>query len=322
MEATLNKIKELLKTAKTILVASHVDPDGDSIGSMLAIGLFMEKQGKNATLFSADGVPKVYRFLSGSEKVVKNIPTGKIFDIAFVIDSSDISRIGSNVELRDIAKTIVNIDHHPDNTNFGDINCVKPTSSTAEIIFGCIKEFMPVIDKGIAENLYTAIITDTGNFRYENTSKTTMLIAAELLETGISTHEITSRIYDVKSIPSVKICAMSLLNLKFAAENKIAWTIVDKKMLTDAGARIEDTIGIVDIIRSIDGVEVAILFREENGRVKVNLRSKNKANVSEIAKRFGGGGHHKASGIAMDDSISQAEKLVINEAIKQLSTLG
>jgi phosphoesterase RecJ-like protein len=181
---------------------------------------------------------------------------------------------------------------------------------------------MPVIDKGIAENLYTAIITDTGNFRYENTSKTTMLIAAELLETGISTHEITSRIYDVKSIPSVKICAMSLLNLKFAAENKIAWTIVDKKMLTDAGARIEDTIGIVDIIRSIDGVEVAILFREENGRVKVNLRSKNKANVSEIAKRFGGGGHHKASGIAMDDSISQAEKLVINEAIKQLSTLG
>jgi len=322
MEATLNKVKELLKSAKTIFVASHVDPDGDAIGSMLAIGKVLEKQGKNVTLFSADGVPKIYRFLDGAENVVKNIPAGKIFDIAFILDSSDISRIGSPIELRDIAKMIVNIDHHPDNTNFGDINCVKPTSSTAEIIYECIKSFMPVIDQGTAESLYTAIITDTGNFRYENTSKTTFMIAAELLEAGISTHEITSRIYDVKSIPSVRICAMSLLNLKFAAGNKIAWTSVDKRMLAEAGARVEDTIGIVDIIRSIEGVEVAIFFREENGRVKINLRAKNKVNVSEIAKRFGGGGHYKASGITMDDSIGKAEKLVVSEAIKQLDSLG
>jgi phosphoesterase RecJ-like protein len=170
----------------------------------------------------------------------------------------------------------------------------------------------------MAENLYVALITDTGNYRYENTSMVTFDMAGELLKAGVDTHEITTRIYDTKSIASIRIQAAALSNLEISPGRKVAWATVTQEMMERVGAKGEDLVGLVDQIRSIDGIEVAVLFREEKDVVKVNLRSKEKINVSEIAKRFGGGGHIRAAGAILHENIQDVKTRVIAEVIKQI----
>ncbi|MDD5593123.1 MAG: DHHA1 domain-containing protein, partial [Candidatus Margulisbacteria bacterium] len=177
------------------------------------------------------------------------------------------------------------------------------------------------LDKKIADCLYTSIITDTGNFRYDNTTAKTFLIAAELIKAGVNTHELTTHIYDNKSVPAVRISGLALSNIKFSDDRKIGWAVVTEEMMEEAGARSEDVVGIVDSVRSIEGVEVAIFFREEKGRVKINFRSKERVNVSEIARRFGGGGHLKAAGAVIDGRIEEVEHLVIRDVIKHMKAL-
>jgi phosphoesterase RecJ-like protein len=314
----LAKIKKAVKGAKTALIAGHIDPDGDAIGSMLALGMMLEKIGLTVTLFNADGVPKIYKFLPRAERIRSEIFPRDRFDIAFVVDSSDLCRVGDKFDLRQAAPVIINIDHHPDNTLFGDINYVMKTSSVAEEVYDVIKYFKVKPDRNIADCLYTAMITDTGNFRYENTSVKTFHIAAELIKAGVNTHELTTRIYDTRSIASLRILGAALSTLKFSADKKAAWTAVTEEMMKTTGARGEDLIGLVDQIRSIDEVEVAVLFRQEKGKVKINFRSKKKANVSEIASRFGGGGHTKAAGAIVEGPLAKVEEKVMAEVTKYL----
>ena len=318
MKKIFEEIKRAVKKAKTALIASHVDPDGDAIGSMLALAMALEKLGLSAAIYSADGVPKVYKFLPWADRVKTEIHPQHCCDLALVVDASDLSRIGDKIDLRQMVPTIINIDHHPDNTQFGDINYVMKTSSVAEEVFDLCRYLKIPLDKKIADCLYTAMITDTGNFRYENTTVKTFLIAAELLKAGVNTHELTTKIYDTKTVPSMRISSRALSELKFSKDRKIAWTAVTEEMMAEAGARGEDLIGIVDRIRSIEGVEVAIFFREERNRVKINFRSKQRANVSEIARRFGGGGHLKAAGAVVEGHIAKVEEQVVSEAGKYL----
>lgn len=316
MKKEFEKIKDLLKSAKTTLIAAHIDPDGDAIGSMLALGMMLEQKGLGVTRYCEDSVPKIYRFLPGADRIKRELLLGQRFDLAFVLDSSDISRAGDKIDLRQAAPVIVNIDHHPDNTGFGDVNYVLNVSSVAEEIYELAHYLKLKINKRIADCLYAALITDTGNFRYENTNVKTFLIAAELLRSGVNTHEITTRIYDTKPVSSIKIRARAMKDVKFAADNRVAWVVVTEAMMEEVGAKADDLIGLVDIMRSIEAVEVAILFREEKGKVKINFRSKEKINVGEVAKRFGGGGHVKASGAAIEGSISSVVDMVIAEAVK------
>jgi len=316
MKKELEKIKELLKNAKTALIAVHIDPDGDAIGSMLALGMVLEQKGLTVTHYCADSVPKIYRFLPGVERIKRELLLEQRFDLAFVLDSSDISRPGDKIDLRHAAPVIVNIDHHPDNTRFGDVNYVMNASSVAEEIYGIAHYLKAKIDKRIADCLYAALITDTGNFRYENTTAETFLIAADLIKAGVNTHEISTRIYDTKPYSSIKIRARAMKDVKFAADNHVAWVVATEAMMEEVGAKADDLIGLVDIVRSIEAVEVAILFREEKGKVKINFRSKDKINVGGIAKRFGGGGHVKAAGAAIEGEISSVVDMVIAEAVK------
>lgn len=318
MRNVFKKIERAVKSARTALIAAHVDPDGDAIGSAIAMGMILEGLGVAATIYSPDGVPKIYRFLPWAERVKTEIPYMARFDLGFTMDSSDITRIGEKFNLREVVSKVINIDHHPDNTMFGDINYVEKSSSVAEQVYKLCQHLKIKIDKKLAECLYTAMITDTGNFRYENTSISTFLIAAELLRAGVNTHDITTRIYDTKSIPSIKICARALSQLEFSPDHKVAWTAVTEKMMAEAGARGEDLVGLVDQIRSLDGIEIAILFREEKGEVKANFRSKHKINVSEIAKGFGGGGHIKAAGAIIKGDIDSVKQRVIARTIKYI----
>jgi phosphoesterase RecJ-like protein len=243
------------------------------------------------------------------------------FDIGFVVDASDISRIGDKIDLRKMAKKIINIDHHPDNTQFGDINWVMRSSCVGELIYDLAKFLKVKIDKPMADCLYTSIITDTGNFRYDNTNAKTFLIAAELIKAGVNTAELTTRIYDTKTIPGVRISARALSNIKLSDDRRVAWTVVTEEMMAQTRAKPEDLVGIVDSIRSIEGVEVAVFFREEKDKVKINFRSKERVNVSEIARRFNGGGHIKASGAAVVGKITDVEPKVIDEVLKHMQAL-
>ena len=321
MKKILENIKNAIAKSKTAIIATHTDPDGDAIGSVLALGLMLEKLGLSVTFYSADDVPRLYRFLAEAERFKKEVFPKVQFDLAFVVDCSALNRVGDKIDLRKLAPVIINIDHHPDNSQFGDLNYVMKTSSVAEEIYDLFKYFGVKIDYGIAECLYTAMITDNGNFRYENTTEKTFLIAGELLKAGINTHEITTRIYDNRSLPSIKIAARVMLELKTSPDQKIAWSAVTEKMMLETGAKGEDLVGIVDRIRSIEGVEVAIFFREDKGKVKINFRSKEKSNVSEIARRFGGGGHAKAAGAVVAGPLDKVQEKVIAEVQKQLDAL-
>jgi len=320
MKKSCQEIKSALKNVKTALIATHVDPDGDAIGSTLALGMVLEQLGIKASYYCQDSVPQIYRFLAGSDQIKREVRDFSRFDAAFVLDSSDLSRVGS-LDVKGLAGKVINIDHHPDNTLFGDVNCVKRSSCVGELVYELAGLFKIKVDKKMADCLYTSIITDTGNFRYDNTSVKTFLIAAELIKAGVSTHDLTTRIYDNKSVQAVRIAGIALSNVKFSGDRQVGWSVVTEEMMSEVGAKSEDVVGIVDAIRAIEGVEVAIFFREEKGRVKINFRSKDRVNVSELAKRFGGGGHIKAAGAVVSGEIAEVELNVTRDVVKHLKAL-
>lgn len=312
----LSQIAKELKKAKSAIITAHIDPDGDAIGSSLAMAGILSKLNIASFVYAQDGIPKTYHFLPGIERIKNKVPPNLHFDLAITLDSSDLSRVGDKIDLKTLANKIINIDHHPDNDMYGAVNFVSASSSTAELIFELAQYLHIKLDLNIAECLYVAMITDTGNFRYENTRHSTFLMAADLVATGLSIHDICTHIYDTKSIAAVKINSLALSNLEFSKNFKVAWTMVTQEMMKRVNAQSEDLVGIVDQIRSIEGVEVAILFREDQGKIKINLRSKQNVNVSEIAGCFGGGGHFKAAGIALDGPIEKARDKVVLETLK------
>ncbi|MFA6549113.1 MAG: bifunctional oligoribonuclease/PAP phosphatase NrnA [Candidatus Margulisiibacteriota bacterium] len=318
MQNLASQIKKAVKRARSALVIAHIDPDGDSIGSMLAFGFILERMGLTVNFYSQDGVPKIYHFLPGADRIKNKLDPNQRYDIIAALDSSDVKRLGEKLPSLEIGKIIINIDHHPDNTGYGDINYVEKCSSTAELIYRLAKELKTHIDLSIAENLYVALITDTGNFRYENTSIETFKMAADLLKAGINTHEITTRIYDTKTIASIRIQGAALSSLEISPDRKAAWVVITRELMEKLGAKSEDLIGLVDRVRSIEGVEVAILFREEKNEIKINFRSKDRVNVSDVAKHFGGGGHIRAAGAVVPGNMPDVKTKVTTEVAKYL----
>ena len=319
---SLQEIKQALKGAKTAVIASHIDPDGDSIGSALALAMILEKLGIRTTVYSQDGLPKVYHFLPQADKVTNQLPAGSHYDLAIAVDCSVLNRLGPKIEFSKIAKLTMNIDHHPDNSYYAAINFVKAASSVAELIYNLSVFLEFKLNKDMATCLYVAMMTDTGCFRYENTTAETLSIAADFLKAGVKPHEMTTRIYENKSVASLRIAAYAMSRLEFSKDYRVAWTMITNQMMKDVGGKHEDVIGIVDCIRSVEKVEVAILFKEDKGKIKINFRAKNKANVSKIAKHFGGGGHNKAAGAIMTGDIAAIKDQVVAEVIKSLKTIS
>jgi len=307
-------IKQLVQSSKTAILAAHVDPDGDTLGSMIGLALILKKLGLKCTLYSADGIPKTYRFLPHAEEVLNHPPKAE-FDLLITVDASDISRIGSR---KISAKKIINIDHHPDNTNFGDINYVELLSAVAEQVYNLAREFGVEIDKEIANLLYISIITDTGNFRYSNTLPSTFEVARELVEHGANPSVCATQVYDNHSVEGLKILALALLNIKTVKKGRVVYSIITHQMIVECGAHGEDLVGIIDHLRTVETAEVAIMFREEErDKYKINFRSKGAVNVSKIAKSFGGGGHVQASGCVIEGEGEEIIKKVLDRVLKE-----
>jgi bifunctional oligoribonuclease and PAP phosphatase NrnA len=307
----IHKIIGEIEAHRSFLITTHENPDGDAIGSTMALGCFLRALGKDVTIYYCDPLPDNYLFLPLAGSVVQTIPD-RFFDVCFVLDAGELKRAGEAlVAFRGIG-TMINIDHHPYGEQFGDINLVDPkASATGAIIYRIIRNAGHTLDYDTALCVYTAIVTDTGSFRYSNADPEAFRISGELVELGINPWFIAERLYESQPRKRLELLALSLATLSVSERGDFASVTVSLDMYEKTGAGADLTDGFVNYPRSIHGVEVAILFREvSSGVFKVGFRSKGKVNVSALAAAFGGGGHHNAAGCMVNGSIDEVKKTV------------
>lgn len=316
IDILMNEAIKLINKSNDIYLVSHIQPDGDNIGSTLALAKAIEKLKGNVKIIKVDDIPSDYEFLPGIDKF-KRYNINAPIDLLISLDSSDINRLGKGAEFALEAKKVINIDHHATNDNFGDINIVSPSSAaTGEIIFDFLNKMGVEIDKDIATCLYTAISTDTGSFIYSNTTYKTHLIAAELLKTGIDADTININLYQNKSLSRTKLFINSLNNLETYLDGKVGIIAITQDMILNNKAKMEDTEGIISFVRGIDSIEVACLLKEvDEKEVKVSLRSKRQIDVSKICNKFNGGGHIRAAGCTIYEKISVAKDIILEEIL-------
>ena len=316
----VNQVIRAIDTYSKFLITSHVGLEGDALGSELALSSLLRKLGKTVYIVNEDRVPQCYNFLPGINKICRGLRRPD-FQAAFIIDCADIERIGRVIHLVD-RKPIINIDHHLGNKNFGKINWVDPgASSIGEMIYTLFKLTQRKLDKDDATNIYTAILTDTGSFRYSNTTSHTLYICSQLLRSGINPVEIYSKIYENNSLQDAIYMARIISRISFAANNRIAWAEINKSEFKKLKGKQEIFDRIFDFAKSIKTVKVIVIFCQLNrGLVKLKFRSKSPVDVQRIAAVFGGGGHRFASGCLIKATLKEAKQAVFREIEQALTT--
>lgn len=306
-----------------VLLVCHINPDGDTLGSMLALGLGLEQIGKTVTLLSADGVPDLYAFLPGSERIVDRTDR-RDFPVAVVLDAGDLSRIGAFVEVVQAASCVIDIDHHVTAGAFGDVRLLDATAAaTGEIVYDLLLALGVAITLPIAQNLLCALLTDTGSFRFMNVTPRTMQIGAEMIRLGASPNTIAEHVFENKPFAAQKLLGRALNSLRISPDGRIVWAHVTQVDFADFGATDTATEGVVNAVRAVQGAEVALFLREmPSGRLRVSLRSRDPFDVSLVARHFGGGGHRLASGCTLDGPLEDAEARLVAEVEKRLPVPG
>jgi len=318
---TTAKFLTAVKKHKTFLLTAHVNPDPDAICSELAMARLLKKLGRKAVIVNDDPLPDRFKFLPGAAAIKHFNRSGKIqFDAVIILDSGDVKRIGRVARMLTPGKTLINIDHHVTSHFFGDLNIVEPeVSSTAEMIFGLYKFSGVALDKTVAELLYAGIMTDTGSFRYDNTSAHTHQVAAELLTFGISPAFLYKQVYETVPRLDFQYFTRIVSRFEFLAGGKIICLSLPQRIFSRFSAEFDLRDKIFRELRTIRGVEVVFILTEAGRKAtKVNLRSHGHVDVSRIAALFGGGGHRKASGCQLSCSMRQAKQKIYREVLKSI----
>lgn len=319
----LQKFDESIKSANDIAIFTHISPDGDALGSSLAIFKVIEEHyKKKVTVFISDKIPKIYEFLPCLDCYKRTDDLyyeNKVFDLAIATDVATCERMGKGFNLYKKSKIKINIDHHKSNNNYGDINIVNPQASSAsEVVLDILSDLEIKLTKEIATFIYVGILTDTGGFRYDNTTQKVLEKAAKLLNYGISHCELCQKCFMTKEKKALLLTANAILNAKFLLCDKIAYTAITLNDMKKYNAKNEHTDRIVETLRQIETCEVALLFKENlNQTTKVSLRSKT-FDVSNFAAKFGGGGHKFAAGLTIQKPINIALDLVLGELSKAM----
>jgi len=310
----MREVIAAIKKRNKFLITAHVNLEGDSLGSQLAMKGLLDAIGKTAVIVDNDAVPEHYKFLPRAGDVSNKIDKNLDFEAAIVLDCPTLKRIGKVRDLIPKGKFIINIDHHVSNEKFGDVNWVEPHASSAgEMVYKLFKEMDVKLTKEIALSLYIAILTDTGSFNYDNTSSVTHEIAGELLGYGLDPASVSESVYERRSLADIKLLGMVLSSIKINSAGEVAYLEVTDKMLKTTGADLVKAEGFVNYARSIDKVKVAIIFKEDNGSGKVNVsfRSKGEVDVNKLAAFFGGGGHVRASGCIVEGRLAEVERKIL-----------
>lgn len=313
--ASLKELAGFLKAAETILIFTHTNPDGDALGSAAALCRVLRKMGKTSWILMDEEVPEYISFMD-TEFVTRDKECLKDHDVSICVDCGEYSRFPALVDKFDEGKLHLCVDHHATGDGFGDHYYIDPSeAATCQLIYKLIKELgSEFIDKTVAESIYTGINTDTGSFQYSNTTADTHAIASDLMTYGVDHTAINVKLYQTIPMTKLKIQASILQRAEFLFGGKVAVGYVTGQMLDEAGAVLDDAEGTIDMLRNIEGVEIAAFLKEKGEAVKVSMRAKSYANVAEIVSVFGGGGHVKAAGctleMGMDEALDAIKKAI------------
>ncbi|HHW32310.1 MAG TPA: bifunctional oligoribonuclease/PAP phosphatase NrnA [Clostridiaceae bacterium] len=314
-----NSLASEINKAESIAILPHISADGDGLGSSFALGLALRKMNKQIKVFLEEPIPFIYDFLPGKELtgIITQEPENCDieYDLAIALDTGSLDRLGKRAAIFKNSRVTLNIDHHSTNSEFAHINYVRAeVSSVGEIIYRLLNTLNVDIDRDIAACLYVSISTDTGGFRYSNTKPETHRIAAELIEKDINVSEISQRVFETNSLEKVKLMAHTINSLQLFYGGKVAVTAITDEIIKSVGAKDEDSEGLVNIARSIQGVEVAVMLKENSDHtIKVNLRSNNYIDVAAVANHFSGGGHKRAAGCIIKASLEEAKTMLLDK---------
>lgn len=306
-----NDVLKLIKASQSFLITTHVNPDGDGLGAESALYVALKRLGKKVQVVNHDPLPSRFNYLpfASAYRVSDRIPP---HDVCFVLDAGSFGRIRDDVKRSEFG-TLVNIDHHFSNDRYGDYNLVIPeASATGEIVFRLIEALKVKVDKGIAESVYTSIVTDTGGFRYSNTTPKVLRLAAQLVDAGAEAQKVSERIFAGFSKEAMELIRVSLGNVVVHGDGRVASMTLTQEDLRKSGATDDDTENLINYVRKLDTVRIAVFLKERpDGQVKLSLRSRSDVNVAHIANKFGGGGHVYAAGAVMPGPLDKALKLVL-----------
>ena len=316
------KIFDTIRKYQDFIISAHIQPEGDAIGSQLALARLLTKLGKNVRIVNADPVPQPLRFMPGSQEIITTREkVGPAPAAAVILDCPSLERIGWVKDMLGKA-VLINVDHHISNNKFGAENWVDPQAASAgEMVFKLFQEAGVAIDEETAICLYTAIMTDTGSFRFSNTTPQTHQIAAELLRFPIKPEQIYEKIYEVRSLAEMELLGAVLNTLEQVCDSRAVMGHVTLEQFKQYGLGAESTDHFIDVIRMVDGSEVVAFLRELENKegIKVSLRSKGRVDVNKLAHHFGGGGHPAASGCRIKADMTTARRQLGEKICRALS---
>ncbi len=318
---------EVFKTADSFVITTHIHPDGDAAGSVIGLCLALRGMNRDAATILAQPLPPSYLFLPGSGLVMAAAGDtgepgsaqlqGKRFACGIVLDCTSLDRAGKEMAgILENCDSLINIDHHISNTGFGAVNIVDAgASATGEILYRIMDSLGIRISPDVATNLYTAIVTDTGSFQYQNATSRCHLAVSMLLDLGANQRNVQQCLNEQKNLSSIRLLEKGLSTLTLEQDGRIAWMSLPRRFFEETGCRLDDSEDFVNYPKSVAGVEVGILFKEvDDGVIRVGLRSKNIVDVNILAGRFGGGGHERAAGCTVRGTLQEVEALVVGAA--------
>lgn len=314
----VRRILDEIRGSDSLCVVGHIRPDGDCVGSQLGLAYALQNEGKNVTCWNEDPMPRKLAFLD-PKRLLRQPEPGRRFDCVIATDCASLERLGRMTRHIESRKRLINIDHHASNTRYGDLNWVSASEpSTGELIFHLLKAASWPITPLIADNLFTAVSTDTGSFQYASTTPTSLAVAGELIKRGANLAKICDEVYQSYPLARVRLLQHVYNHFHLTHQNQIAYFWLKKADFARAGAGPDDSEGLIDHIRAIEPVVVACVFEElEPNLSRISLRSKSaRVDVNKIAAQFGGGGHHAAAGARLAGPPLSAQRKVIS-AIKR-----
>ncbi len=315
----MTNLDEFLAEANTVAIAGHIRPDGDCIGSCLAVYNYIKKYFPHTeTVLYLDEIPNIFKFLSRSEEIVHDRSRDRKYDLFLALDCGDLERLGPSAKYFKAAGKTICVDHHISNDSFADENYIFPdVSSTCELVFNLLPKER--IDKTIAECIYTGMVHDTGVFQYASTSKKTMEAAGFLMERGIDFSKIVDETFFIKTFQQNKILGLALLKSRLHLDGQCISSVITKKDMEDFDVLPRHLEGIVSHLRSTRGVEAAVfLYELEEGEYKISTRSRACADLSKIAVKHGGGGHKRAAGFSMNGNPDEIIDIIVAEIKEEL----
>jgi bifunctional oligoribonuclease and PAP phosphatase NrnA len=322
MNNEFTPIREAIETSENIVILTHVRPDGDAIGSQLAMALSLQALGKKVSAWNEDGLPETFAFLTGSELVTRPPTQPTDFDVVLALDTAAKNRLGTAIQAVARYKNLINIDHHASNPGYGDLNYIDAKSpATGQVVYEFLHDQQLPFSPAIADALFVAISTDTGSFRYQNTNARTFEIAGHLIEAGVNLAKVSNQVYERYPKRRILLLGELINEATFHLDDRISTFTLREETKHKLGIDPSDVDGLIDVIRSIDTVVIAIFFEEvKDGRVRISMRSKNpNIDANRICSTWGGGGHALAAGARIRGTLEEVRAKVINYVSDEVS---